>query len=228
MLRGMTRCASERETGLGLAWRMPETASIRIETPRVVIRSLELGDAPAMFEAVEASRSTLLPWMAWARDQHRDLAETTHFVTKQILALRSPAEFTMVTLGIFEREGGRFLGATGVHDVRRDTASAETGYWVRTEARGRGIATEATRHLLSWALRPQGEGGLGLARVRIYCSALNTASRRVIEKLGVRLEVEQRADYFVPDVGVTDRLGWGVLATEWDTRSHRPLRDEHA
>ena len=63
---------------------------------------------------------------------------------------------------------------------------------------------------------------MGLRHVRIYCSAANAPSRRVIEKLGVRQEVHQREDFFVPGVGVTDRLGWGVMTEEWDCRRHEP------
>ena len=71
-------------------------------------------------------------------------------------------------------------------------------------------------------LLPQAEGGLGLNRVRVFCSADNTPSSRVPEKLALTPELRQRADYFVPDHGVTDRLGWGVLAGEGATSSHRP------
>ncbi len=218
----MTHCASERETGLGLGWAASDPFTVRFETPRLLIRAWEAADAPALFDAVRQSRERLLPWVDWARDGHRTAGESLAYITGQAAALRDPATFLGVGVGIFDRETDRVLGGTGIHDVRRDTASAETGYWVRADAWGRGIATEATRHVLSWCFRPQADGGLGLRRVRIYCSSANAASRRVIEKLGIRHEVHQRADYFVRDVGVTDRLGWGVLDDEWDTAGHRP------
>ena len=217
----MTRCASERETGLGLGWTAPDPLPVRVETPRLVLRVYELDDAPALFEAVSTGRDALLPWMVWARDTHRDQAETTHFITSKMMDLRDPGKLDNVVLGVFERESGRLVGGTGIHGISRDTASAEAGYWIRGDARGRGYATEAARHAISWALRPQAEGGMGFRRVRIYCSAANAPSRRVIEKLGIRQEVHQREDFFVPGVGVTDRLGWGVMAGEWDCHEHR-------
>jgi|GEM_PF-362613 len=223
----MTRCASERETGLGLGWTAPAPPPLRVETPRLILRVYELGDASALFEAVSGGRAALLPWMVWARDTHRDLAETTHFITSKMMDLRDPGKLDNVVLGVFERESGRLVGGTGVHGISRDTASAEAGYWIRGDARGRGYATEAAKHVISWALRPQRDGGMGFRRVRIYCSAANAPSRSVIEKLGIRREVHQREDFFVPGVGVTDRLGWGVMADEWDCSKHKPRAEPH-
>lgn len=218
----MTRCASEQETGEGLGWIAPAPLPLRVETPRLVLRAYELSDSGALFNAVSSDREALLPWMIWARDTHQDEAQTMHFITSEMMHLRESAAMTRVILGVFERDGGNLVGGAGIHDIRRDTASAETGYWIRRSFRGRGYATEAARHVISWALRAACDGGMGLARMRIYCSSLNAPSRRVIEKLGVRQEVQQRADFFVPGVGVTDRLGWGVLAEEWDTTTHAP------
>ncbi|MBK7405135.1 MAG: GNAT family N-acetyltransferase [Phycisphaerales bacterium] len=180
----MPRCANETETGLGLGWTPPEPFVIRFETARLVIRAYELGDAAQMFEAVSASREHLLPWMPWAREGHRDVEASVHYITTQIMAVRDAKTFSAVGIGIFDRASGRLLGGTGVHGVHRDTACAETGYWIRADATRRGYCTEATAGVLSWAFRGQSEGGLGMRRVVIYCSGENIASRRVPEKLG--------------------------------------------
>ena len=217
----MTRCASETDTGLGLGWTPPEPFVIRFETPRLVVRAYELPDAEALFEAVSTSREHLLPWMGWAKEGHTDVVSSTHYIASQIMAVREPTKFTNVGIGVFEKATGRLLGGTGVHGVHRDTACAEAGYWIRADAVGKGFCTEATAHVLSWALGEQAAGGLGLRRVVIYCSAKNAASQRIPEKLGLRQEVHQREDYFVPGVGCTDRLGWGVMAEEWDCKKHR-------
>ncbi|MFG0243173.1 MAG: GNAT family N-acetyltransferase [Phycisphaerales bacterium JB054] len=217
----MPRCANEVDTGLGMGWTPPEPFVIRFETPRLVVRAYELSDAAALLEAVSSSREHLLPWMAWAREGHQDIVASTHYIASQIMALREPKVFNNVGIGIFEKSSGRLLGGTGVHGVHRDTASAEVGYWIRADAVNRGVCTESTAHVLSWALGGQESGGLGLRRILIYCSAANAASRRVPEKLGLRAEVMQRQDYFVPGIGCTDRLGWGVMAEEWDCTNHQ-------
>lgn len=227
----MTRCASEIERpDDGFEWRPPRRLAIRVETPRLVIRGYELDDAPAAFAAVNTSRQHLLPWLPWV-DEHRELAGTVRYIASQMVIASDPSTLTGdgsrmgLGVGIFERDGGAFVGGTGFNDVRPSTASAETGYWIRADRTGRGYCTEAMRHWLSWLLSPQdaGGGGLGLARVRIYCSSANAASRRVPEKLGLRQEVHQRADVLIPGLGVTDRLGWGVLREEWDCARHAML-----
>jgi len=57
------------------------------------------------------------------------------------------------------------------------------GYWVKTPASGRGIATEATV-----ALAQFGFDYLRLLRIEIVMSVRNTASRRVAEKAGGQFE----------------------------------------
>ncbi len=219
----MTRCHSEtHHPDQGFAWTEPDPLDLKVETPRLIVRPYELGDIQATFETINACRDSLLPWLPWARSEHRDLASTMEFVAKQVGRLSKPLTADGVALAIFERDSGELAGGTGFHDLRRDTASVEVGYWVRGDRTGRGYCTEAVAHWISRILAPQSRGGLGLNRVRVFCSAENKASARVPEKLGLRPEVMQRQDYLVPHHGVTDRLGWGVLAGEWDTKTHKP------
>lgn len=218
----MTRCHSEPEApDEGYAWKEPDPLELRVRTPRLLLRPYELDDAQRLFDAVNADRESLLPWLPWARTEHRQIASTLHFISGQILRLAKPLPPDGVALGVFDASTEELLGGSGFHDLRRDTASVEIGYWVRGDRQRQGICTEATAHWLSKLLAPQDHGGLGLRRVRVYCSADNKASARVPEKLGLRAEVMQRGDYYVHHHGVTDRLGWGVMADEWDCDNHR-------
>ena len=221
----MTRCSSENNYPVeGLQWTPPSPLTCELESERLIIRAYRLEDAEQVFQAIDECRDDhLLPWMVWAKENHRTLESTTKYICEQIMSLANPDTFNNVGTGIFCKQSGRFLGGTGVHDVRRDTASCETGYYIRKDAIGNGYATEACARTISWALASQANAGLGLQRVRIYCSSANPASARTIEKLGVRSEVHQRNDYFIEGIGPTDRLGWGVLAEEWDCENHRAI-----
>ena len=216
----MTHCHSETDTGLGESWKAPRPVSVNIQTPRLTLRPFELAEAQALFDAISADRSTLAPWVPWAARDHHALHQTVLYIAKQLEALRDPDSAKGLGLGVFDRVTGELLGGHGFHDVRSDTASCEVGYWMRSTRRGQGITTEATAHLLSWLFTRQARGGMGLKRVRIYCSAENAASSKVPTKLGLVEEVRQRRDYFVEGFGPTDRLGWGVLADEWDCDAH--------
>lgn len=217
----MTRCFREPEApNEGFAWKEPDPLDLRVETPRLIVRPYEIDDAQQLFDAVNNARDALLPWLPWARTEHREIASSINFVSGQMLKLKKPLPADGVALGVFDKASGELLGGTGFHDLRRDTACVEVGYWVRGDRHNQGVCTEATAHWLSRIFTPQDQGGLGLRRVRIFCSADNKASSRVPEKLGLRAELMQRGDYYVPHHGVTDRLGWGVMHDEWDCKNH--------
>jgi RimJ/RimL family protein N-acetyltransferase len=57
---------------------------------------------------------------------------------------------------------------------------------VHPDARGQGIATEATRLALRHALLPDDEGGLGLVRVTARAAVGNDASFAVLRRCGMR------------------------------------------
>jgi RimJ/RimL family protein N-acetyltransferase len=216
----MTRCSSEAIYPCeGLGWRPPSPIQAVLDTPRLVIRPYVLEDVAEVHAVVGANRDYLDPWMPWARRDHEIPSGTARYVSEKILDLRRGWPISAIGLAITERSSGRFIGGTGVHDIRPDTASCETGYWIAADAAGRGYAGEACRRTISWALAQQ-PAGLGLRRVRLYCSGANARSVRVIEKLGIAREVTQRGDYWVEGHGCTDRLGWGVLAEEWDCAAH--------
>ncbi len=215
----MARCDSEiKYPQEGLGWRPPDLTKIRFESDRLIIRAYELTDVDAVYNAVNTCRPELRPWMPWAAADHLEPASTAQYITTQIMNTRKPDTWVNVGLGIFHKDTGEFMGGTGVHDVRRDTASCETGYWIVTPHTGKGYATEACKRTIDWALAPQDKQGLGLRRVRIFCSQHNIASVKVIEKLGIRKEVEMKDDYWIEGIGCTTRLGWGVMADEWHAK----------
>ncbi len=86
---------------------------------------------------------------------------------------------------------GRLLGSIGLrwneeHDV------AEVGYWLRSDARGRGLMTRALVLVTRIALEE------GAARVQLRAAVGNDASRRVAEKAGFRLEGVLRSAHWNP------------------------------
>lgn len=97
-----------------------------------------------------------------------------------------------------ERETGRMPATVGLTVVPGDT-EIEVYYQVARSAWGRGIATEVARGMSEHAM-----SALGLDRVVAYVFPENPASRRVVEKLGMRYEGRRPyegndLDYFVLD-----------------------------
>jgi RimJ/RimL family protein N-acetyltransferase len=70
-----------------------------------------------------------------------------------------------------------------------DTEQPDLGYWLASDARGRGHATRAARLLLDWAA-----AGLGVTEVRIEVEPDNRASIAVGERLGFTPRATRRHD----------------------------------
>lgn len=84
---------------------------------------------------------------------------------------------------ILEREGGQFVGATGINQIDRAARRANLGYWLRTSATGRGYATMATLIVARWAFET-----LALERIEIVVALGNTKSQRVAQRAGATRE----------------------------------------
>jgi RimJ/RimL family protein N-acetyltransferase len=84
---------------------------------------------------------------------------------------------------VVDAESGELLGTTGLARLERQDDVAEVGYWVKREARGRGVAPRAVRLVANWVLRD-----LGVGRLELQADVRNTASQRVAEKVGFRRE----------------------------------------
>lgn len=173
---------------------------------RVLLRPWRPADAPALFEAVDESRARIGRWLArvW---HHATVAESEAFCRAMADDWAARAEFAV---GIWHRDSGRLLGASGLHNVEWDTPSAEIGYWLRDGAVGHGYAEEAVRLLLAFAFEC-----LGLARVGLNCDPSNVRSRRIPGVLGFALDGRLRSNRRTPDGALRDTLVHSILADEW-------------
>ena len=113
-------------------------------------------------------------------------------------------------LAVVERPGGRMIGEAilklGTTPKHRQ---AEIGWAVAEDAKGRGYATEIAGALLAVAF-----GKLRLHRVFALCSVGNVASRRVMEKVGMREEGLLRDHFRARDRWWSSHL-YGVLQTDY-------------
>ena len=82
-------------------------------------------------------------------------------------------------------DDGRLVG--GIAVSARKWRRAEVGYWIRADARGRGIASRALALAADWAFAH------GYRRVQLHADVDNLASQRVAEKAGFRREGVMRA-----------------------------------
>ena len=87
---------------------------------------------------------------------------------------------------------------------------AELGWTLDPAHGGRGLATEAVSEVVRIAFLD-----LGLRRVTAHCFADNTASWRLMERVGMRCETRARADALHRSGRWLDGLTYALLAEEW-------------
>ena len=98
------------------------------------------------------------------------------------------------------RNGGGFIGFIGFHQAVFDapfTPCVEIGWRLKSEAWGRGYATEGAQRCLE-----HGFGEFGLKEVYSFTSRENLPSRRVMEKIGLKYI----GDFDHPNVPKNDPL----------------------
>jgi [ribosomal protein S5]-alanine N-acetyltransferase len=88
---------------------------------------------------------------------------------------------------------GELLGRISLNPMNLQDGEAEIGYWVRSAARGRGVAVNAVNALTSWAYR------VGFHRVIIHHSTANPASCSVARRAGFDLEGTRKSALMHPD-----------------------------
>jgi RimJ/RimL family protein N-acetyltransferase len=102
-----------------------------------------------------------------------------------------------------------------VADLAREV-QAELGWCLDPEWSGQGLATEAVEALLRICFTE-----LGLRRVTASCFADNVASRRLMERVGMRREVHARQESLHRSGAWLDGMGYALLAEEWRERHGR-------
>ena len=169
----------------------------RFESDRLLIRAPRPGDGAAVHAAIAESTAELRLWMDWAHGEQQleDVEAIVREAHANFLARRD------LRLHLYLREGGAFVGSSGLHRINWEVPRFEIGYWVRTSLTGRGYATEAARRIGDFAFDV-----LGAERVEIWCDARNVPSAAVAERAGFRLEARMVRHRRAVDGELSDSL----------------------
>ena len=173
-----------------------------IETPHLRLCEFVEGDWPAVLAYQSDPRYLRL--YAWTERTEADVrAFVARFVAWQAVEPRHKFQLA-VTL----RDGGRLIGNCGIRLAEAGARTGDLGYEISPEFWGHGYATEAARAMVGFGFEE-----LGLHRVWGECVPENAASRRVMEKLGMRNEGRLR------------QTRW-YKGRWWDTLVYAVLEDE--
>jgi RimJ/RimL family protein N-acetyltransferase len=121
---------------------------------------------------------------------------------------RGKLDNTRMNFAIEDPDDGTFLGLALVPEMDLDERTAELGYVLAAEARGRGVATAALQQLTAWAFEEQ-----HMIRLHLLISVTNDASKRVAKRCGYQFEGVLRGLYFKQDLR-EDTESWSRLVTD--------------
>lgn len=157
---------------------------MELRSGAIRLRPLRRGDQDAWQRVRRRNAAWLLPWEATAPDGEVERASFAGYVRQLNRAARSGTGYAFVV-----EYRGELVGQVSVAGVSRGSLqSASIGYWISEHVAGRGIIPTAVSLVTDYCFTD-----LGLHRVEINIRPENTASLRVVAKLGFRDEGLRRS-----------------------------------
>jgi RimJ/RimL family protein N-acetyltransferase len=144
-------------------------------TPRLTLRSLQASDLRAFLTyRNDPEVARYQSWDSISEEGGRRFIE-------DCIAARpgTPGQWYQVAIAL--RDTGALIGDMGLGIDSNDPRQGEVGYTLAREEWGNGYGSEAVAALIDYAFSV-----LGMTRIRAICDTRNTASARLMEKVGMR------------------------------------------
>jgi RimJ/RimL family protein N-acetyltransferase len=149
-----------------------------IRTDRLILRPFTLADFDDLFAIY--SRPDVARYLEWAPLGRIEVAENLdRKLAQSVLAEQGQALSLAVVLPPLER----VIGDVTLKWLSTEHRQGEIGFTLHPDHHGYGFAAEAARAVLELGFH-----GLGLHRIVGRCDARNTASARVLDRLGMHRE----------------------------------------
>ena len=175
-----------------------------VETERLVLRPFTEDDFDGMFRMhadAEVAR--------WLYNEPRTPDNTRELLARKIAGFELRAEDDWLSAAVVRRGDGGFVGDVSLHWVSEEHKTGEIGFMFDPAEQGKGYATEAARAFLRVAFEE-----FGFHRVIGRTEPRNTASARVLEKLGMRQEAHLVENEYVKGEWQSE-LVYAMLEREW-------------
>ena len=176
-------------------------------TERLFLRPFADADLDAAY-AIE-SREDVTRYLYWGPRSRAEMREALER-RKEMTAIDD--ERDAVRLAAVLRASGALVGDFSLQLVSREHRQGEIGFVLHPDHQGRGYGTEAGAVMLRFGFED-----VRLHRIIGRCDGRNTASARLMERLGMRREAHFRSNELVKGEW-TDELVYAILAEEWETR----------
>jgi ribosomal-protein-alanine N-acetyltransferase len=185
---------------------------------RVTLRPLIAADFPGWREVRRRNVDWLTKWEPRPPEGYpNDTADRAAFAARCGAREREWQLGTGYGFGIFVE--GHLAGEMNLSGVQRGPfQNAYVGYWIDQARAGQGLVPEAFVVAARFAFEQ-----LGLHRLQVAIIPRNRASRRVVEKLGLRDE-GLAVRYLAINGAWEDHIRYAITAEEWSDRRDELLR----
>jgi RimJ/RimL family protein N-acetyltransferase len=178
-----------------------------LETDRLILRTLEASDDLDLL--AYQSNPEVVRFIPWPARTHTEVKEA---LVKAMKQTHLDIEGDWLVLGIENKESGKVIGQLNLSIKSDKNKHGEFGYVLNPAFHGNGYVHEACTALLDWAFTEK-----DFHRLTTVMDARNKASRKVSEKLGMRLEGTHVEDDWFKDEW-TNTYIFAVLRSEWLNR----------
>lgn len=179
-----------------------------IHTERLALRPFENNDLDALYDLYRRDEVTRY---IYAPSASRRDAKVLLDRIRPMVAIDDKRD--SLRLAGVERGTNTLIGDFSIWLGPHEHRGAEIGFVVHPDHQGRGYAREAMTMIIGLAFRE-----LGLHRIVGRCDARNTASARLMERIGMRREAHLIENEFIKGEWC-DELDYAILDREWARRA---------
>lgn len=156
-----------------------------LECPRLILRKMTRNDAADMFEYAKSEEVTR--FLLWS--PHESVEYTEEYLQYVQTQYR---DGKLYDWAVVLKAENKMIGTCGFTHIDLDNSCGEIGYVINPAYRGHGYADEAVKRVIEFGFEK-----IDLNRIEARYIVGNEASRRVMEKCGMRFEGVARGSMMI-------------------------------
>ncbi len=176
----------------------------KLETDRLVLRKLELTDAPD----VKIIRSDERIMIYMDSERHKTIQFSENFISKN---LKMYKEKTGIFWAIIEKSTGTFIGDFAFFKIDHKNSRTEIGYTLKPEFWKKGFMKEAMLTIFNFGFED-----LNLHSLEANINPGNNNSRAILTKMGFQKEAYFRENYYYNGDYLDSEI-YSLLKSEYQT-----------
>ena len=157
----------------------------------MTLRPWHHGDVPTLVDCIDGDEA-ISRWL--------DMIPQPYGAREALLWIDQASSYwregTAAPFALTAAESGEVVGGVGFRWVGEEHAVGEVGYWIRSDARGRGLTTRGVDLISRWAIE-----ALGCERLQLRADEDNVPSQLVAERAGFQREGILRSVHYNARLG---------------------------